>query len=50
MWGKCYSGINTGGSFQPEQVAAFDRNGWQASAGMGGRFEPDYAEFPVQDV
>ena len=24
-------------------MAAFDRNGWQLSAGISGRFEPDYA-------
>src|SRR5438105_15524364 len=30
-----------GGRFQPESVAAFNRNQWQPSPGIGGRFRPE---------
>ena len=30
-----------GGSFQPESVAAFNRNQWQPSTGIHGRFRPE---------
>ena len=30
-----------GGRFQPESMAAFNRNQWQPSTGIGGRFRPE---------
>ena len=33
-----------GGRLPPESVAGMDRNQWPASAGIGGRIRPEYAE------
>ena len=38
---------NQGGSFHPEWVATFTRNGWQVSTGMGGRFGPEYTYIAI---